>query len=69
MSGRKDKKYHVFVIINQTELILIVFITTFSHNIVIYVQPQIWQILLATTEIHCFFDFNYTIRAKCFNFQ
>ena len=69
ISGRKDKKYHVSVIINQTELILIVFITTFSHNIVIYIQPQVWQILLAITEIHYFFDFYYTIRAKCFNFQ
>ena len=69
ISGRKDKKYHVSVIINQTELILIVFITTFSHNIVIYVQQQVWQILLAITEIHYFFDFSYTIRAKCFNFQ
>ena len=64
ISGRKDKKYHVSVIINQTELILIVFITTFFHNIVIYVQPQVWQILLAITEIHYFFDFNYTIRAN-----
>ena len=69
ISGRKDKKYHVSVIINQTELILIAFITTFSHNIVIYIQPQVWQILLAITEIHYFFDFYYTIRAKCFNFQ
>ena len=65
----KTKKYHASVIINQIELILIVFITTFSHNIVIYVQPQVWQILLPITEIHYFFDFIYTIRAKSFNFQ
>ena len=54
------------MIINQIELISIVFIITFSHNIVIYVQPQVWQILLAITELHYFFDFTYTIRAKCF---
>ena len=52
--GRKDKKYHVSVIINQIELISIVFVTTFSHNIVMYVQPQVWQILLAITEISLF---------------
>ena len=33
--GRRDKKYHVSAVITKIELISIVFITTFSYNIVI----------------------------------
>ena len=33
--ARNDKRYYVSVIINQIKLVSIVFITTFSHNIVI----------------------------------
>ena len=69
ISGRKDKKIPCFCNYQSNWIDF----NCFHHNIFpqhCYLRTATGlAILLALTEIHYFFDFNYTIRAKCFNFQ
>ena len=48
--ARKDKRYNVSVIIIQIKLVSIVFITTFSNNIVIKYNHRFGKYYLPITE-------------------